>query len=436
MGNMKLCMCLVSGLLAGVCFGKPYEKIILKNGTELEGYISVQYPGKSLVFHAEKAMVYLSSDKVHSVVEHEREVSSLSDAWKDWAKQNEASLKKEGGKSYLILSDIVLEKEQDIADTVLVDDSVKQTGGELNLEVSPRNVKLVEKGAVIKYLDLSSVSYDITWNDILMIRREPRSPLCLTGITDIIEMTSGQRLVGQIIEQIPGKYIRLMGEGGMVEVVEQRQVCVQKKSKLNPNQSLFEQSPWLDVIRTKQGEETKGMIVEQYYGKDAGDGYLRIEMENGERIEKNSLDVVEIRKVLNPAYCPLDDILVKDGELWVNRCLLEKAVIDQEEGVMIVNKQSVPLILHIDSIHGKLVVEQKNDKESKNAILLKLFQAKVKKKGTCDVFTYEDLLTRGELSVETTISVNNTLKSVYAVDAGNYILYRPQTKEGFYIQIR
>lgn len=436
MRNIKLYICLVSGLLAGVCFGKPYEKIILKNGTELEGYISVQYPGKNLIFNAEKSMVYISSDKVHSIVEHEREVVSLPDAWKDWTKQNGASLKKIGGKSYLTLSDLILEKELDITDSVLVDDSSELAGSELNWGVTPRGVKLVEKGAVIKYLDLSSVSYDITWNDILMIKRDPRSPLCLTGITDIIEMVSGQKLMGQIIEQIPGKYIRLMREGGMVEVVEQRQVCVQKKSKLNPNQSLFEQSPWLEVIRTKQGDEVKGIIVEQHYGKDAHNGYLRIEMENGERVEKKSLDVVEIRKVLNPSYCPLDDILVKDSELWVNRRLSEKAVIDQEEGIMIVNKQSVPLVLRADSIHGKLVVEQQNDKKNQNAILLKVFQAKLKKKDTCDVFTCEDLLTRGLQPVETMVSVNNTLKSVYSVETGNYILYRPQTKEGFYLQIK
>ena len=88
MGNVKLYICLVAGLLAEICFGKPYEKVILKNGTELEGYISVQYPGKKIVFSAEKAMVYLSSDKVHSIVEHECEVGSLSATWKNWAKQN------------------------------------------------------------------------------------------------------------------------------------------------------------------------------------------------------------------------------------------------------------------------------------------------------------------------------------------------------------
>jgi len=432
MGNVKLYICLVAGLLAEICFGKPYEKVILKNGTELEGYISVQYPGKKIVFSAEKAMVYLSSDKVHSIVEHECEVSSLSATWKNWARQNTSFLKKIDGKSYLTLSDLVLKKEQNTADTVLVDDSVKQMDIEPDLGVAPHNVKLMEKGAVIKYLDLSSVSYDIAWSDILMIKREPRSALCLTGIKDIIELASGQKLVGQIIEQIPGKYIRLLGDEGLVEVVEQHQIRVQKKSKLNPDFSLFEQSPWLEIIRTKQGDEIKGVIVEQLYGNN---GSLRIEMENGEIVEKNSLDVVEIRKILNPAYSPLEDILVKDSEIWVNRHLLEKVVIDQEEGVLIINEQSAPFVLYADSIHGKLVVEQQNNKENQSAILLKLVTAKVKKKDMC-VFTYEDLLTRGLQPIETMVSVNNTLKFVYSVEAGNYILYRPQTKEGFYVQIK
>lgn len=36
-------------------------------------------------------------------------------------------------------------------------------------EVPPRGVKILEKGAVIKYLDFAKTLYDIPWEDILMI---------------------------------------------------------------------------------------------------------------------------------------------------------------------------------------------------------------------------------------------------------------------------
>lgn len=142
-----------------------------------------------------------------------------------------------------------------------------------------------------------------------MIKRYERSALDLTGVIDVVELCSGNVLEGQIIEQLPGKQVRLLGNDGIVEVIDLKQIAVQKKKKLNPNQPLSEQSPLLEIVCTKQGKKITGVIVEQTYNRSDGD-FLLIE-EKGKTVKENSGNVVEIRKIPNPGYRFLTDLLVK-----------------------------------------------------------------------------------------------------------------------------
>lgn len=57
---------------------------------------------------------------------------------------------------------------------------------------------------------------------------------------------------------------------------------------MNPNQSLFEQSPLLDVVCIKKDEDT-GIIVEQNYGGEKEPGYLLIQNERGDILRRNSI---------------------------------------------------------------------------------------------------------------------------------------------------
>lgn len=91
----------------------------------------------------------------------------------------------------------------------------------------------------------------------------------MTGLIDVVALRTGEKYEGQIIEQIPGERIRLLKNDGIVEVINAGQIAFQQKKKLNPNQSLFEQSPLLDVVCIKKDEDT-GIIVEQNYGGRKG----------------------------------------------------------------------------------------------------------------------------------------------------------------------
>ena len=59
MKTKRFCWILLLNLLVLTAGAEPYETVVLKNGSVLEGYISVQHPGKDIIFFAEKATVYI-----------------------------------------------------------------------------------------------------------------------------------------------------------------------------------------------------------------------------------------------------------------------------------------------------------------------------------------------------------------------------------------
>ena len=122
----------------------------------------------------------------------------------------------------------------------------------------------------------------------------------------------------------------------------------------------------------------------------------------------------------------MTDVIVGKGEILVNRKESAKAVIEKQEGLLIVDTASRATVLSADSIGGMLIVEKQNESSAYRPILLKLVLMKVKGKGFCNVFTYEDLVTNGVHPQESVVSVNGTLKLSYAVGKGKYILYDQQ----------
>lgn len=423
----KICLGMILSLFCGIGLGKSYEKVILKNGTQLEGYISVQHPGKKIVFIAEKATVCIPFARVESIVDHDVEISSLSDGWQNWIKENPACVKEVNRKNYLVLSDIVLSAN----DTLAVERDSFMTAGN-SRDISPHDVRILEKGSIITYLDFSKSLYHVTWDDILMIRRYERSSLDLTGIIDVVELNSGKVLEGQIIEQILGKQVRLKDNDGVVNVIDLKQITAQKKKKMNANQSLLEQSPLLEIVCTKQGKMITGIIVEQAYGKKQGD-YLLIEEENGTIVRVNSGNVTEIRKIPNHNYRKLTDILVSNDEIWMNRQKAEKAIIKEDESVMVVSDKSVPIVINTRSSQDTLIVEQQDNLDNRDIFLLRLTPVEIKRKQNRYVFTYEDLVTRSSRPFMVEVSRNKTLKMSYLVNEGHYVFYKPRKKTAFYL---
>ena len=108
MKTKRFCWILLLNLLVLTAGAEPYDTVVLKNGSVLEGYISVQHPGKDIIFFAEKATVYIPVKQVKSVLEYDIEIETLSDPWKAWVGDNPLLVKTVRGSKFLQMTDIIL----------------------------------------------------------------------------------------------------------------------------------------------------------------------------------------------------------------------------------------------------------------------------------------------------------------------------------------
>ena len=230
----------------------PFLKMILKNGSSLNGYISMQQPGNDFIFTTEQSVMFIQGNSVEKIIENKINATDLSPQWKEWAEKNEAFIKYDNSE-VLILCDIITSDRK------------------------ITNVRVLEKGAKIRYLDLSPGSFHLKWDTIEIIKSEKRAVSQLNGINRVFKLTSGKEIEGQYVEEIPGETISLYCENDMIEVFETKEIIRDIVKKVNDDYSLFEQSPFIDIVKAKDGNIT-GIIIEKNYGKSKEDNYFLIQI--------------------------------------------------------------------------------------------------------------------------------------------------------------
>lgn len=414
---------LLFGLTGAVLQAGPVEKIILKNGTVMEGYISKQRPGKDIVFTSSKAVVYLPSKNVKSIANHSVEWQLLSPAWQQWAEENNAVQGSDKNKT-VQLSDITKLSVLQPADSSLAKQESAQT-------THIPKVRILEEGAIVKYLDLAPVAYTLNWDTVQFIRRDKRAATDLTGLNDMVELkNSGKTVEGQIIEQVPGKLLRLLKSNGMVEVINQEQILRQKKVKVNPNQDLFEQSPLLDIVQTKDNS-FRGIIVEQYFGDTKTPSYLLVQTPEGNLERVEHANITETRREENSRYTLLTDVILDKGEWLVNRQSVKEATTEERDDLIILSSQSDSLVFRLDSTDNRLVLEAnfENEYEADDIALLKISPKLINKKEYGNAFTFREVVTNNIRYTTKETSLNHTTKLVYPISSrGYYVLYEPRHK--------
>lgn len=391
------------------------QKMILKNGSELEGYISMQRPGKNIIFTTERAVIYMPGAEVKSIVDHEVNVSELSDSWKEWAEESDSYIGL-GNNKMLVLSDIVT-----------------------NNGIISR-VRILEKGAKIKYLELNQNSYPLNWDTIAFVKADKRRNTALSGTNRVYRLASGVEYEGQYVEEVPGKTLSLYRDNGVIEVFNTADVVKYSKRKINPNQPLFEQDELLDIVLMKDGTSSKGIIIEQNYSDVSdSDNYLLLQKEDGVTQSIKLRDVVEYKKEPNPKYSPQFDILLREGEVVINR-QQTNTLAYKEEGSFIV-LESDSCLVTVNS--GTFVVETHlaDDMQKPTFEIVKVsklnktkdrqtrFSKRAREQEFFYGFTFEDIVKNSiqPKSVET--SINKTTKIEYKIaKKGLYVIYDTQMK--------
>ena len=261
------------------------QKVTLKNGSVLNGYIQQQDGIDKMTFHTDNAVIWVSKDLV-SVTSNQVAENLLPDAWKEWAKKNDALESTDQG-SFVEMNDIKYLPGANLGDSV-----VKQ-------------VKVLEYGVYVKYLELSPNSYVISWKDIESIKADRRPKNQLSGINRIYQLRNGKKYEGQYAGESDNQ-LSLYQKNGIMMSFLLDDVVNQKYQPANPNQSIFEQSELIDIIKTTDDESIRGIIIEIDYSNNSDSkNYLLVNMESN-IVQKIKLsDVKELSKEDNPKYNPI-----------------------------------------------------------------------------------------------------------------------------------
>lgn len=382
--------------------------VMLKDGTELTGFISRQRPGENFTFSTSKAIVLVPSKEVKSIVDNTVKIGALSTAWQKWAEDNDA-YQGTGDNRSLLLSDIIT------------------TSGTIS------GVRVLEKGAKVRYLELSPNSYSLSWDTIQVAKAEKRPKLLLSGINRRYKLVSGMEYEGQYMEEVPGKTMSLLRDNGVIEVFNTDDVLKDVRLKVNPNQTLLEQSDLIDIVQLKNGSSHRGIIFERNYsqGIEAFNNYLLIQLDNGTTMSIDLADVVEYRKEKNPSYRPQTDIELSKDEGAIDRNVCTMIPTEDVSGIVTVNMDSLKITLPA-SIPQSITAEfnmHNTSAQQLKLVRIRKYQGK-KGRNIHYGFTYEDMVKNAILPKSVETSVNGISKLTYTLPnggAGNYGIYDPLT---------
>lgn len=234
------------------------------------------------------------------------------------------------------------------------------------------------------------------------------------------------------IAKVPGKTISVYEGNGVTEVLDANKIKKYSIKKVNPNQSLYEQSELYDEILLNNDTSVKGIILEQDYGENGNDGYLLIEEENGSTQSIKQKDIAEYRKELNSKYDPKDDILLVKGDTRINRKEVKSARVITKYSRNSFVYDRVNLISFDRKASNNLITVEMllvDEAQVKDLYLVKLHEESSKKHMQMDFFS-DDVLFNNLKPDYSMTSVNKTTKIQYTVSQpGVYGIFDSHAKK-------
>ncbi len=390
------------------------QKVYLKDGSVLNGYIQRQEGDGKLTIHTDNATICINNGKATVAGEQAYGENALSQAWKDWAEKNEEFQGVKGNRTLWL-------------GNVLVNGVLKAS-----------MVKILESGATVRYLEMSPNTYKVDWKDVRAIKGDKRSKTALSGINRIYQLRNGEQCEGQYAEETDST-LSLYLANGSVRSFKIDDVIKYVFKAVNPNQSLFEQSPLIDIVKTSHAEY-RGVIIEQNYSsKKDNENYILLSQESGAIQSVKVSDIVETMKEENKQYSPKFDIVLNTGEVVINRLPVEYVKVAEVDGALVLDSLSHKVTIQKDNLKPAQIIVESNLADGKNIDMWQL--VKVSKKGTKKKisyqFTYKDLVNSVVRAKKTEKSVNNTTRAEYQVDLdGVYALYDAQGKRAIPIIVK
>lgn len=384
-------------------FAQNIEQIYMKSGSVVEGYIAEQIPGSFISVQSSKATIVVNSDSLQNKIIERIPVDSLSKEWKQWALENNKYIENEG-KRFLELHTL-----------------------EFNSRVYSK-VFLLEKGSLLKFIDIIPNKYTFKWGDMYRTVKNKRPANLFSGLKEVLVLKDDSRVEGQIIEQFPGKDLKIEADNGEVLSYKFSQIKSIQTEKLNEKMDLWSQTPLLDKIQVKgDASELIGFISSRTLGEE-----LVFEFENGDKRTIPQNQVTSYAKIPNDKYVAAYDNVLKDGEILLDG---EPAYFAQLETVgpyLVLGS-----IVSAQKQVGDTVCFQANLDNADTAItLVKAHIESVtipdKREIPWPVITYQDLVQSPLPFVRETTPLGN-IKITFEVDeVGDYVLYI-QGQDGYIV---
>lgn len=406
------------------------QKVYLKNGTILNGYIQQQDKNDNITFRSESATICING-KNATTTERVYKISELDKKWIEWAEKNDAFVGT-GDARTLTLNEIIFNKNSnyEFEDSVMSDFS-ESSHFENDFKVRHSNVvkvKVLEKGTNIKYLELTPNTYTFNWNDVESIKADRRLKTALSGVDRIYQLRNGQEIRGQYAGETYNT-LSLYTSSGMIETIDIDNTTKYFYKGVNPNQNIFEQSELVDVVKTKNNGTFRGVIVERNFTE--GNNYLVIQQQTGSSQMLKFADVAEYSKEENSDYAPKFDILLKQGEVVVNRVATDSVGVTKKGTTLVLDSINTKVSVPKEGATTKVYVEYYNPQHlsSEHLMMVKVDKTVAKKKNvysfSTDIYDMKKFL---PTNVET--SVNHTTKIEYNLTGqGVFAIYDQQSKK-------
>ncbi len=397
-------------LCAGVnAFAQNIEQIYMKSGSVVEGYIAEQNPGKYLIVQTTKATIVANSDSLRNKITERISVENLPPEWKEWAEENNKYIDNAGVKQ---LELVTLEFKNSVYSKVFI----------------------LEKGSLVKFIDLSPNRYTFKWGDMYRTVKSERPDNLFSGLKEVVVLADGSTVDGQIIEQFPGKDLKIVTDKNEVLSYKIDQVKQINTETLNPKMDLWPQVQLLDKISVK-GEDSDlvGFISSRTLGKE-----LVIEFENGNKRTIPQNQILSYAKIPNEKYIAVYDKVIKEGEILLDG-----------KPAYFVPLKTVGQYLVLDSIVSAqntvgdtIYVEANLGGANVPVTLVKAHvenvafaNGKRKWEIPCPVITYQDLVqSHVEIKKEAT-PLGNLKVSFVVKEVGDYVLYMQGKEEYIVINV-
>lgn len=410
----------ISALFASNASAIVVQKVHLKDGSVLNGYIEKQDVNGLLNISTDNAIICVKSDSVTIANEQMYSESELNEAWIQWATENDA---------FQIQNDV---KKLALCD-IIIKDGKNQT--------HYTKVRILEKGTgtITKFLEMIPNKHTCKWSDVEKVCADKRSKTELSGVNRTYQLRKGSAFTGEYAEETDSTLSLYLNDGSVM-TFKTNDVIKYTFSPINPNQSLFEQTSLVDVVESNSTIE--GIIVEQSYtSHNDSVNYIVVQQDNGTRQEIKIADIKSTSKKLNPSYKPLTDILLSPNEFVVNRKSVEFFDVTEHGDYLLLEKfvaDSLKKDMEFTS-STQIIVEcnMENDVHKVQQIkLVKMKPIQLKKKTTFYGFSYKDLVSSVYSPSNVETSVNKTTKIVYQIkESGYYALYDSNGKKAIIIKI-